>query len=174
MCVPILSHYQSVEWGRSATEYDSLSLKMSLEGYWCINKNSLDIWVYINTLKANILKNLLWVVLCAKRLLNVSLTIILQTKGHCPFSYTRKLRLEEVKLVTARLNNPNKLRIYFSGVFSSWSLHCTLQLYISDCLLSPPTPVFLITLHISLPCSGVPYSLHHVFCTNTLLLCLRH
>ena len=56
MCVPVLSHYQSVEWGRSATEYDSLSLKMSLEGYWCINKNSLDIWVYINTLKANILK----------------------------------------------------------------------------------------------------------------------
>ena len=54
MCVPILSHYQSVEGGRSSTEYVSLSLKMSLEGYWCINKNSLDIWVYINTLKANI------------------------------------------------------------------------------------------------------------------------
>ena len=110
--------------------------------------------------------------LCAKRLFNVSPTIILQTKRHCSFSYTRKLRLEEVKLFLARLNNPNKLGIYFSRVFSSWSLHLTLQLYISSCLLSPSTSRFLITLHTLLPCSGVACPLHHVFCTNNLLLCL--
>ena len=33
ICVSILSHYQSVEGDRSGTEYVSISLKMSLEGY---------------------------------------------------------------------------------------------------------------------------------------------
>lgn len=79
--------------------------------------------------------------LCLKRLFYVSFTIMLLKTCYCPFSYKRKLRLKEVKLLLARLNNPNKN--LFLQVFLL--LHLTLQPYISNCLVSPSTPEFLIT-----------------------------